>query len=53
MKTYKLYQIGMVNNSPICTYIAEVQAADIITAEELFLAILPDNYLEYLILVVK
>lgn len=52
-KTYKLYQIGMVSNSPICTYISEVQAENIITAEELLLANMPDDNVEYLILVVK
>ena len=53
MKTYKLYEVGMVNNVPICTYVAEVQAADIVAAETLLLANVPDNNIEYLILVVK
>lgn len=52
-KTYKLYQVGMVNNVPLCTYISEVQAADIVTAEELLLANMPDDDVEYLILIVK
>jgi len=52
-KTYKLYQVSMVGNAPICTYITETQAADSAEAETLLLASVPTNGFEYLILVVK
>jgi hypothetical protein len=53
MRTYRLYQIGMVSNIPYCTYVTETQAADFTSAETLLLAGMPDNNIEYLILVVK
>lgn len=53
MRTYRLYQIGMVSNIPYCTYITETQAPDFTTAESQLLATMPDNNIEYLILVVK
>lgn len=53
MRTYKLYQIGMVDNIPICTYVTEVQATDIVAAETALLATVPADNVEYLISVVK
>jgi hypothetical protein len=53
MKTYKLYQVDMVMNAPICTFIAQVEAADESAAEDLLLENLPANNVEYLITVVK
>ena len=53
MNTYKLYQIAMVENVPICTFITSTTAADIVAAETLLLENVPDNDLEYLIIVVK
>jgi len=53
MKTYRLYQVGIVNNIPICTLMGEVQATDESTAEELLLAGMPNDGIEYLITVVK
>jgi hypothetical protein len=52
-KTYRLYSVGMVNDVPICSLIAETQATDIIAAETALLAGIPNNGVEYLILVVK
>ena len=53
MKTYKLYQVDIIMNAPIWTYIAQVEAADESTAEELLLANLPNDNVEYVITVVK
>ena len=53
MRTYKLYQIGIVDNLPYLTYVAETEAADESTAEETLLQNLPDDKIVYLITVVK
>jgi len=53
MRTYKLYQVDIIMNAPIWTFIAEVQAADESTAEDSLLASLPANNVEYVITVVK
>ena len=53
MKTYKLYQVDMIMNAPICTFIAQIDAVDESSAEDLLLADLPANNVEYLLTVVK
>ena len=53
MKTYKLYQVDMLMNAPICTYIAEAQADNINDAETQLLANVPATGVEYLITIVK
>lgn len=53
MNTYKLYQVAMVENVPICTYITSTTAADIVTAETALLATVGDSDFEYIIVVVK
>lgn len=53
MRTYKLYQVGMLSNVAYFTYVSEVQAADESTAEDLLLANVPTDGIEYMITVVK
>jgi hypothetical protein len=53
MRTYKLYQVDIIMNAPIFTYIAEVQAADFASAETQLLALVPANNVEYIITIVK
>jgi hypothetical protein len=53
MRTYRLYQVGFVDNHLICTYVSETTAADFSTAEDLLLASMPSDVIEYLITIVK
>ena len=53
MRTYRLYQVGIVDSIPYLTFVAETQAIDVSTAEETLLANLPDDKIEHLITVVK
>jgi hypothetical protein len=53
MRTYRLYQIGILSNVAYFTFVSEVQAADESTAEDLLLANLPSDGIEYMITVVK
>ena len=53
MRTYRLYKIGIVDNLPYLTYVSEVSAADFNTAEDLLLASMPSDVIEYLITIVK
>jgi hypothetical protein len=53
MRTYRLYQVGIVSNIPYLTFIAETTATDESAAEDTLLASLPTDNVEYLITVVK
>jgi hypothetical protein len=53
MNTYKLYQVAMVENVPICTFVAGVQATDIVAAETVLLENVPDDGFEYMIVIAK